>query len=148
LKNKVILILTTLLILTILIGCSPQTPPPTPSPTPEGDTAYNDGTYTAKGEADDKGWTPEATIVIKDGKITEARYDEYSSESSTFKTEDEEYKESFMNANKVDIVKVYERFGNELVEKQDPNKVDATGGATSSGNKFIELANKALKQAQ
>lgn len=148
------------LVLILSLGCTPKNEAPAPSPGPppsnepspgqnqEGGMTYKDGTYTAKGETDDKGWTPEVTIVVENGKIKDAKYNEYSAETKTFKTEDEEYKENFMNINKVDVVAVYDKFGKDLVTKQDPSKVDATGGATGSGQHFIELANKALKDAK
>lgn len=159
-KKSNLLILIIVLVLILALGCTPKNespepapgPPPSSEPSPgqgeEGGMTYKDGTYTAKGETDDKGWTPEVTITVENGKIKDAKYNEYSAETKTFKTEDEEYKENFMNINKVDVVAAYDKFGKELVEKQDPSKVDATGGATSSGQKFIELANKALKDAK
>ncbi len=142
-KRAITLTLTIIMIFTLVAGCSPK--PQEPAPNSGGN--YKDGTYTEKGEPDDKGWAPEVTITVKDGKITEANYDEISDEGK-LKTEDEDYKESFMKVNNVDVIKVYEKFGSELVNKQDPSKVDATGGATSSGNKFIELSQKALEKAK
>ena len=149
-KKRYRLVLTIAFVLVLALGCAPknEAPAPTPGPSEGNDMTYKDGTYTAKGEPDDKGWTPEVTIIVENGKITDAKYNEFSSETNKFKTEDEEYKENFMNINKVDVVAVYEKFGNELVEKQVPSQVDATGGATHSGENFKELANKALEGAK
>lgn len=149
-KKRYRLVLMIVFVLVLALGCAPknEAPTPTPGPSEGNDMTYKDGTYTAKGEADDKGWAPEVTVVVENGKITDAKYNEFSSETNKFKTEDEEYKENFMNINKVDIVSTYEKFGNELVEKQVPSQVDATGGATHSGENFKELANKALEEAK
>lgn len=149
-KKRYRLVLMIVFVLVLALGCAPknEAPTPTPGPSEGNDMTYKDGTYTAKGEPDDKGWTPEVTVVVENGKITDAKYNEFSSETNKFKTEDEEYKENFMNINKVDIVSTYEKFGNELVEKQVPSQVDATGGATHSGENFKELANKALEEAK
>lgn len=147
-KRIMLISLTLILALIISIGCSPTSEAPEPAPGKDEEVEYKDGTYTAVGETDDKGWTPQVEIVVVNGKITEAKYDEKSEDSSIFKTQDEEYKENFKSINNVDIVSVYGKFGKELVEKQKPSEVDATGGATQSGKNFIELSKKALEQAK
>ena len=107
-----------------------------------------DGEYKVDGKEDDRGWTPFVKISVKDSKIDSVIFDEISSKSFVYKTKDSDYKENFMNINKVDLESVYGKFEEELIHKQDPEQVDATGGATQSGKKFIELSKKALQQAQ
>lgn len=129
------LMLTVVLVAALFVGCGAKT--------------YKDGSYKQEGEVDEHGWKPEINITVADGKITEVVYDEFSKDDNHKKSEDEAYKEAY--AAKVpgaDQKANYEKLAKDLVEKQDPSKVDTIAGATSTTNSFKELAKNALKQAK
>jgi len=136
------------LVVAMAAGCAPKNEPAAAPPANEpatGEIGYKDGTYTAKGQADERGWTPEVTIVIKDGKIAEVKYDEARAMN---KSEDAEYIKAFKDSKNVDIVAVYKQFGEALVAAQDAEKVAAVSGATGSFNNFKALAAEAIAQAK
>lgn len=140
--------LVVVLIVAMAAGCAPKTEPAAAPPANEstsGETAYKDGTYTAKGETDERGWTPEVTIVVKDGKIAEVKYDEARAMN---KSEDADYVKSFKDSKNVDVVAVYKQFGEALVAAQDAEKVAAVSGATGSFSNFKALAAEAIEQAK
>jgi len=147
-KKILSLALVVVLVVAMAAGCAPKNEPAAAPPANEPateDAAYKDGTYTAKGEADERGWTPEVTVVVKDGKIVEAKYDEARAMN---KSEDAEYIKSFKDAKNVDIVAVYKQFGEALVAAQDAEKVAAVSGATGSFTNFKALAAEAIAQAK
>jgi major membrane immunogen (membrane-anchored lipoprotein) len=153
------------LVAAFAVGCAPKAEPaaaPTPAPTTEqaapapttteqaapapAQGAFKDGTYTAKGTADERGWTPDITITVSGGKITDVKYDELSGDKK--KSTDAEYSGAFKQAKNIDIAAVYDTLQKSLVEKQDAATVDTFSGATSASNSFKELAAKALEQAK
>lgn len=113
-------------------------------------TGLKDGTYKADtGKFDDHGWKQAIEITVKDGKITDVVYDEYNKDDNHKKSEDAAYKESYAKqVSGADPKVTYEKLAKSLIEKQDPEKVDAVAGATSSTNSFKEVAKKALEQAK
>jgi len=147
-KKILSLALVVVLVVAMAAGCAPKSEPaaapPANEPATEGAT-YKDGTYTAKGEADERGWTPEVTVVVKDGKIAEVKYDEARAMN---KSEDANYVKSFKDAKNIDIVAVYKQFGEALVAAQDAEKVAAVSGATGSFTNFKALAAEAIAKAK
>lgn len=100
--------------------------------------SYQDGSYEAESAKDDRGAYGTITVIIENGKITAADYEEIQSDG-TPKGEDYSYQTS------VDAQPKYEA---ELVEKQNPDKVETVSGATSTWNKFKEAAKGALDKAK
>lgn len=161
-KKALSILLIAVMVLALAAGCAPKAAPAAAEPAatpaaPEAPAAseqpaqaagaFKDGTYTEKGKTDERGWTPEIEITIKDGKIAAVRYDETSADNKK-KSEDAGYKDAFMKSQKVDLVAAYEALQNSLIEKQDAAKVDAYTGASSTSGTFVELATKALGQAK
>ncbi|SHI51183.1 FMN-binding protein [Lutispora thermophila] len=147
-KKILSLALVVVLVVAMAAGCAQKSEPATAPPANEpatGESGYKDGTYTAKGEADERGWTPEVTVVVKDGKISEVKYDEARAMN---KSEDAEYIKTFKDAKNVDIVSVYKQLGESLVAAQDAEKVAAVSGATTSSTNFKTLAAEAMAQAK
>ena len=144
-KKFLVLTLTMILVLTIAAGCAPKTETPAPAPGPNSKVAYKDGTYTAKGETDERGWTPEVTIVVKDGKVSEVKYDET---RGMYKSEDAEYRKNFKDSKGVDLLEIYKQFGENLVVAQSVDKVDTVTGATGSFTNFKALAAEAMEMAK
>lgn len=108
---------------------------------------YKDGSYTAKGTMDERYWTPTVAVIIKDGKIASAKYDEVSSRIFKYKSLDAAYIARFKTQKKVDLAVVYDLLQKSLLEKQDPSKVDSVSGATSTSASFIEVAKKVIEKA-
>lgn len=147
-KKLLSLALVTLLIISLAVGCAPKSEPATntdPTPTETEAAAFKDGTYTAKGDADERGWAPEITITVKDGKITEVKYDEV---SGMKKSADTAYHKNFMDKNKVDLLAAYKTIQDSLVASQDVAKIDGYTGATHAADSFKALAAEALKDAK
>jgi major membrane immunogen (membrane-anchored lipoprotein) len=158
-KKLIAVITSILLILTMVSGCTrnentPETPPTTETPpadntpvTPPaeegGEGGFTDGTFNAEGEADERGWKPKIEIVVENGEITEANYDEVNEEGN-LKSEDQEYAKSMSGQSGVTPAEAYQQLEDSLIETQDPDQVDTVSGATSSSDKFIELAKEAL----
>lgn len=101
------------------------------------------GDYSAKGEADERGWTPEITLTYEGGKITAVVFDETNADGKA-KSTDEEYSKMMSDKTKVTPKEAYDQLAAALVEKQDPTAVDAVAGATASSDKFKEMAKKAM----
>lgn len=122
------------LVMSIMVGCQTST-----------EAEYKDGNYTAETQPDDRGWKGVIDITVKDGKITEVDYDEYN-EAGEKKSDDEEYAKSMEGASGVSPADAYEQLEDSLTKTQDPDKIDAVAGATSSSDWFKELAKEALNK--
>ncbi|HEX2947033.1 MAG TPA: FMN-binding protein [Clostridia bacterium] len=113
---------------------------------------YRDGAYKAQTEPDYEGYFTKAEVTIKDGKITAVDWGIYDSNRNG-KPFDEKYEEVFagnetyMEQSRNDW-KGSRTYGPKLIETQDPGEVDAVSGATWTYNKFSEIVNKALNEAE
>jgi len=135
LKIKFFLLIAVLSAALLLAGCE-ETPEVEPEPDENGVEQYEDGTYTAVSEADERGYA-EAEVTITDGEITEVSLNEYD-ELGTQKDEDygydvwheaiEELPEKFVEANSADI--------------------DVYTEATSTSEKAMDAVDKALQRAE
>lgn len=138
-KKKVLgLALSAVLALGVLSGCGAKA------------GAMKDGTYKAEAsDFDSKGWKPFVEITVKDNKITATKFD-YTNKDGKFKTQDADYnknmKEKSSAAVKTNPQEYAPKLEKALVEKQDPAKVDAVSGATSSSKNFKELATKVVEE--
>ncbi|NLM13775.1 MAG: FMN-binding protein [Epulopiscium sp.] len=109
--------------------------------------ALKDGTYTAEGEADERGWKPVITIEVKDGKIAAVDYDEVNEEGAS-KQADEDYNKRMKEKVNIGPAEAFPQLEAALVEKQDVDAVDAVTGATHGSESFKEMAKKALEAAK
>jgi major membrane immunogen (membrane-anchored lipoprotein) len=103
------------------------------------------GTYTAEGELDDHGWKPVLEVTFEDGDITEVMYDEFDEEENS-KRADEDYNARLEEESDVTVEDAFSQLESRLLEEQSVESVDVVSGATSSSNKFIELANDIMEQ--
>lgn len=117
-----------------------------------GSASYKDGTYTGKSSEDDKGAYGEATVTIRDNKITDCRYVTWQSDGTE---KDEEYGKvngEISNRDYYDkaqlAVKAMQQYALELVNVQKPEEVDAISGATISHGQFVEAVKDALEEAK
>lgn len=108
---------------------------------------YADGLYKVyEDEFDDHGWKSLAAIIIKDGKIKTAFFDQISEEDGRYKTADDEYAKNMEEKSKTTPAKAHKELIEALVEKQNP-EVDTVTGATGTSETFKELMEKALSYA-
>lgn len=121
------------LVLTVFVGCTSN------------DAKYEDGTYEAEGEPDERGWRGVVQVVVEDGKITSVDYDEVN-ETNELKSEDEEYASTMEGASGITPAEAYEQLENGLISRQDVDQVDAVSGATSSSEQFKSLVEEALNK--
>ncbi|NLK20843.1 MAG: FMN-binding protein [Epulopiscium sp.] len=138
--------------LTVLAGCNTQKKVETPdntNPQTEQPVAvkYTDGTYTAEGEADERGWKPVISIEVNDSKITAVDYNEINQEG-TEKQNDEEYNKNMKDVVNIGPAEAFPQLEASLVEKQDVDAVDTVSGATGTTESFKNMAKKALETAK
>lgn len=102
-----------------------------------------DGTYNAESGPDDRGYSAAIDITVENGKISTVEYDETNAEGVS-KTEDEEYSQNMKEKSGISPAEAYEQLEEQLIEAQNVDEVDVVTGATSSTEKFKELAIEAL----
>lgn len=110
-------------------------------------SALKDGSYKAEASDFDKnGWKPFVEITVKDGKISDTKFD-YTNKDGKLKTQDADYNKKMKESKSGTNPETYApKLAKDLVEKQDPSKVDAVTGATTSSKNFKELATKAIEE--
>ncbi|MBS4462596.1 FMN-binding protein [Aerococcaceae bacterium zg-B36] len=108
--------------------------------------ALKDGEYKLESNADERGWAHSFTIVVKDGKITESKYDMVDKDGK-LKSENEEYNKMMEEKSGASFAKAVEAYNKGLVEKQNVADVESVSGATSTYNSFAEYAKLLLEAA-
>ncbi|MBK0348892.1 FMN-binding protein [Aerococcaceae bacterium zg-ZJ1578] len=108
--------------------------------------ALKDGEYKLESNADERGWAHSFTIVVKDGKITESKYDMVDKDGK-LKSENEEYNKMMEEKSSVSFAKAVEAYNKGLVEKQNVADVESVSGATSTYDSFAEYAKLLLEAA-
>ena len=166
-KKFITVLISLILILTIIVGCTPKkttppaappanetpgknqepstTKPPANNNTGKDTGAFTDGTFKADGEPDERGWKGTIEVTVVDGEITDVTYDEENKEGK-LKSKDEEYGKAMSDQSGVKPAEVYPKLENSLKDTQDPDKVEKVSGATESSNQFIKLAKEALEK--
>jgi major membrane immunogen (membrane-anchored lipoprotein) len=108
------------------------------------DNGYFDGIFKAQGEYDERGWKAYVAVIVEDGSITKAYYDEVNKETGKLKSFDEEYLTSWKDKSGTNLKEARPKLIESLLSSQKPEEVDAVSGATSTSNKFKELIAEAL----
>ncbi len=98
----------------------------------------NDGTYSGQSDKDDHNNYGSIEIEVKNTKISAVNYKEYTDNDQP-KGADYPYKPA------LDAMPELEK---QLVDKQDPDKVDDIAGATGTSDKFRVAAKRALEKAR
>ncbi|HFE9686991.1 TPA: FMN-binding protein [Clostridium perfringens] len=112
------------------------------------DSKLKDGDYTVEtSKADDHGYKAKLSIKVSDGKITEAKYNEFNGETNAMKREDKDYNEKMTGVSGIGPAEYEPQLEKALIEKQSSD-IDVITGATSSSNQFKKLAEKILKNAE
>ncbi|MBD3948673.1 FMN-binding protein [Tuanshanicoccus lijuaniae] len=108
--------------------------------------ALMDGEYKLESNADERGWAHSFTIVVKDGKVTESKYDMVDKDGK-LKSENEEYNKAMKDKTGSSFAEAVEAYNKGLVEKQNVSDVEAVSGATSTHDSFVEYAKLLLEAA-
>lgn len=108
---------------------------------------FKDGTYKAEAsDFDSRGWKVSHTITVKDGKITESKFD-YVNKEGKLKSADEAYNKNMKDKSGVSSKEATDKLNAQLVATQDVAKVETVTGATSSTKGFKQSAELLLKAA-
>ncbi|WP_161950993.1 FMN-binding protein, partial [Streptococcus suis] len=94
-----------------------------------GTVVLKDGTYKAESGKDDYGYKIVHTLTVKDGKISESKFD-YEAEDGSLKSANEEYNKNMKDKAGVSAGEAIEQLNAALVEKQDLSAVEVVSGAT------------------
>lgn len=120
------------------------------TPTVNDEMEYKDGKYEVKTDNDLEGYVCEATVTIKENKITNVEWTIYDITGRVF---DEKYEEIYAGSPEYqqqcrDNLAGAETYGPKLIEFQDIDKVDAISGATWSYLQFQKAIRLALEKAK
>lgn len=108
-----------------------------------------DGIYKAsEANFDDHGWKAVAAVIVKDGKIQSAFFDEINKEDGHYKSVDQEYAKNMEAKSGQTPAKAVEALTKSLIEKQNADQVDTVSGATGTSTKFKNLMTEALSLAK
>lgn len=110
------------------------------------DVELVDGEYSLKTTEDERGWAHIFTMVVKDGKITESKYDMVNA-SGELKSESDEYNDAMKESSKVSFAEAVKELNEELVDEQNIIDIEVVSGATSTTNSFKEYAQMLIDAA-
>lgn len=144
-------ILALVMSMSLVSSCAKETPKEEPTASNNTEAAagiYKDGTYTATYDRNDvRNWKAFVEITVKNGKITEAKYD-YTNDKGEIRTDNKGYSDAFKAANGYTPKDGFAKLAKSLTEVQDAEKVDTLTGATHSTKNFKQLAAAALENAK
>ena len=151
-KRKIAVGLCASLLTLSLVGCSstdekaPETEAPAKTETEANASGLQDGTYEVETkEFDENGGKARATVVVKDGKIAEAKYNEFTEKGD--KREDKGYNDMMKEKAGVSPVEYEVEIEKQIVTAQSP-EIDGVSGATSSSVQAKSLFATALENAK
>ena len=112
-----------------------------------------DGTFEGASNPDEQGAVGTVQITVKDGKITDTKYQ---TKTADGQVKDKEYgktkggevgnQEYYERAQAV--VHSYDQYSKKLTEVGDPTKVDVISGATVAHSQFLQAAVRAIYTSQ
>ncbi|HHD2753404.1 TPA: FMN-binding protein [Clostridium perfringens] len=136
-KKKIFAILLSTLVVSNFVACGSSN-----------SSKLKDGEYSVEtAKADDHGYKAKLNIKVADGKITEAKYNEFNGETNAIKRDDKDYNEKMTGVSGIGPADYEPELEKALIEKQSSD-IDTITGATSSSNQFKKLAEQVLKNAE
>ena len=133
-KKGIISLFFVSILTTFMVGC--------------GNKALQDGTYTSEDlNYDAHGWKASVTLTVSSGRISDAKF-EYTAEDGTTKGGNTAYGEKMAAAVGITPDEYIAGYTQKLVDTQDPTKIDAISGATTSHKDFKTLATTAIEAAK
>lgn len=156
-KRILVIAVVALMVLTLVAGCGQKAQEPAQQSngseqqqqqqqqqTDNQQASLKDGVYYAEEkDFDDHGWKAMATVVVKDGKIAAVFFDEINKDGK-LKSFDPEYAKNMKAKTGTTPFDAQTALAASLVEKQNPDNVDAVTGATHTVDKFKTLVKEAL----
>lgn len=140
-KKKILLLYLTFILIVFVAACARKGPEPQP---PQEEAALKDGVYSAQeAEFDEHDWKAMATVIVENGKISNVFYDEINKEGA-IKSLDQDYAAGMKDKSGETPLEAAKKLAGDLIEKQDPEKVDTVSGATGTSTKFKNLVSEAL----
>ncbi|HFR3749123.1 TPA: FMN-binding protein [Streptococcus suis] len=109
-------------------------------------STWKDGTYKAESGKDDYGYKIVHTLTVKDGKITESKFD-YEAEDGSLKSTNEEYNKNMKDKAGVSAGEAIEQLNAALVDTQDISAVEVVSGATHTSEDFKKSTEALLAAA-
>ncbi|MDT2764824.1 FMN-binding protein [Enterococcus asini] len=109
--------------------------------------AMQDGTYKLEEKNYSNGYRVVFEMTVKDGKITESKYDNVNEEGKS-KADDTEYEKNMKDKAGIGPKEYIEQFNKGLVETQNPSSMDVVTGATHSFDSFQNYAQQLIQAAQ
>lgn len=143
-KKLSVLGLLTALSLFIITACS------SPAAAPQSPTLQSGSYKVTYDKPDARDWTAYLTFDVADGKITNVDFDYLGSgpNEGKKKTEDPAYNEAMLNTAGTNPATYAPIFETSLQETQDPEKIEAVSGATTSYETIKHFAAEGIKAAQ
>ena len=155
-KKLLALICASVLAIGALTACSSKEDTPaqseatTPAETDKNTeaTGLQDGTYRAEYDKEDsRGLKAFVEVTVADGQMTEVNFD-YINADGALKSEDEGYNTSMKEKAGTNPAEFKVALAESLIASQDPTKVDAVTGATSSSEEFVTFTTALMEQMQ
>ncbi|MGL5648174.1 MAG: FMN-binding protein [Clostridium sp.] len=137
-KKKLLLALCTAAMTMSLVACGGTAEEKPKEPAAK---TMQDGTYEVESKPDAEGKGAKASIVVKDGKIAEAKYNEFTKDGD--KRNDEKYNKMMMDKVKTSPEVFEVEFEKQVVAAQN-HEIDGITGATSSAATAKELFKTAI----
>ncbi|WP_291292048.1 extracellular electron transfer flavoprotein PplA [Enterococcus sp.] len=106
-----------------------------------------DGTYKLEEKNYSNDYRVVFEITVKDGKITESKYDNINADGES-KTKNAEYNENMKAKSGTNPEEFIPKFNEELVAAQSPSSIEVVSGATHSFDSFQNYAQQLIQAAQ
>lgn len=106
-----------------------------------------DGTYKLEEKNYSNDYRVVFEITVKDGKITESKYDNINADGES-KTKNAEYNENMKAKAGISPEEFIPKFNEELVAAQSPSAIEVVSGATHSFDSFQNYAQQLIQAAQ
>lgn len=106
-----------------------------------------DGTYTLTEKNDSNGYHVDFSIVVKDGKIAESKYDNVDADGKS-KADDADYEKNMKAKANIGPKEYIETFNKELVKSGNPSEIEVVTGATHSFHSFQTYAMQLINAAE
>ena len=142
-KKKLVLVLCSAMMAMSLVACG-GSDKPEEKPQEATKQTMKDGTYEVDTK-DDKDGGAKVSITVKDGKITEAKYNEFTKEGN--KRENKEYNPQMKEVAKTSPETFEVEFEKQVVAAQN-HEIDGVTGATGSTAQAKQLFKKAIENAE
>ena len=142
-KKKLVVLLCSAMMTMSLVACG-GADKPEDKPQDTAQQTMKDGTYEVDTK-DDKDGGARASITVKDGKITEAKYNEFTKAGD--KRADKDYNKQMMDVAKTNPETFEVEFEKQVVAAQK-HEIDGVTGATSSTAQAKQLFQKAMENAE